>query len=32
MEQALMITLYQFAMSPFTEKVQRALNYKEIDF
>ncbi len=27
-----MITLYQFATSPFTEKVRRALNYKGIDF
>ncbi|MEM7020001.1 MAG: glutathione S-transferase family protein [Pseudomonadota bacterium] len=27
-----MITLYQFATSPFTEKVRRALNYKEIAF
>ena len=27
-----MITLYQFATSPFTEKVRRALNYKGIAF
>ena len=27
-----MITLYQFATSPFTEKVRRALNYKAIPF
>ena len=27
-----MITLYQFATSPFTEKVRRALNYKGLDF
>ncbi|MGS0897532.1 glutathione S-transferase family protein [Burkholderia stagnalis] len=27
-----MITLYQFATSPFTEKVRRALNYKGIVF
>jgi len=27
-----MITLYQFASSPFTEKVRRALNYKGIAF
>ena len=27
-----MITLYQFATSPFTEKVRRALNYKGLSF
>ncbi|MBB4260533.1 MULTISPECIES: glutathione S-transferase family protein [unclassified Bradyrhizobium] len=27
-----MITLYQFATSPFTEKVRRALNYKRLPF
>ena len=27
-----MITLYQFATSPFTEKVRRALNYKGVAF
>lgn len=27
-----MITLYQFATSPFTEKVRRALNYKKLGF
>ena len=27
-----MITLYQFATSPFTEKVRRALNYKDLAF
>lgn len=27
-----MVTLYQFATSPFTEKVRRALNYKGIAF
>ena len=27
-----MITLYQFATSPFAEKVRRALNYKGLDF
>ena len=27
-----MITLYQFATSPFTEKVRRAMNYRGIDF
>ena len=27
-----MITLYQFATSPFTEKVRRALNYKDLSF
>ncbi len=27
-----MITLYQFATSPFAEKVRRALNFKGIDF
>ena len=27
-----MITLYQFATSPFTEKVRRALNYKGVEF
>lgn len=27
-----MITLYQFATSPFTEKVRRALNYKGLAF
>src|SRR5438067_3434843 len=27
-----MITLYQFATSPFSEKVRRALNYKQLGF
>ena len=27
-----MITLYQFATSPFAEKVRRAMNYKGLDF
>ncbi|MEM1230928.1 MAG: glutathione S-transferase family protein [Pseudomonadota bacterium] len=27
-----MLTLYQFATSPFTEKVRRALNYKSLPF
>lgn len=27
-----MIKLYQFSTSPFTEKVRRALNYKQIEF
>lgn len=27
-----MITLYQFATSPFSERVERALTYKEIPF
>ena len=27
-----MITLYQFANSPFAEKVRRAMNYKGLDF
>lgn len=31
-EERIMITLYQLATSPFTEKVRRALNYKGIAF